>query len=195
MRRNPDSDAAQGEGRSIRSLPWSRTGLSTAGLSNSDSDGIDLGERAYDRALNYLSYRPRSTREVSIYLKRKGFDEETIELVVERLTRAGLLDDPGFATYWVADRSQFSPRGSRALRQELRLKGIERDTVEAALEGNDEVALAVAAGRKKLRLLHNLEEQDFRSRMRGFLLRRGFSESDTRQATAELWREVQGPPD
>jgi len=75
----------------------------------------DEVERAYERALNFLSYRPRSEAEVRRNLYKKDVEDEVVEVVVERLTRAGLVDDREFARYWVENRLQFNPRGARAL--------------------------------------------------------------------------------
>ena len=44
--------------------------------------------------------------------------------MVDRLEARGLIDDAQFAAYWVEQRQTFRPRGSRALRFELRAKGV-----------------------------------------------------------------------
>lgn len=96
--------------------------------------------RAHDKALNFLSFRPRSCTEISRYLAQKGFSTETADAVLRRLQTAQLVDDAEFAAYWIANRAQFSPRGRRALWQELRQKGIARDVIETALaDRNDEL--------------------------------------------------------
>jgi regulatory protein len=112
--------------------------------------------------------------------------------VVERLTHSGLLDDSEFAAYWLHNRKQFSPRSDRALRSELRQKGIDPEVIDAAL--NDlpgEEARALAAGRKRLRNVARLDESEFRHRMMGYLGRRGFSYATARTATDALWQETQ----
>jgi len=58
--------------------------------------GQDVFERAYDRALNFLSYRPRSEAEVRRYLQDKQIPETVINATVERLARIDLLDDEAF---------------------------------------------------------------------------------------------------
>jgi regulatory protein len=93
----------------------------------------DKVERAYERALNFLSYRPRSEDEVRRNLRQKDVEDEVVEVVVERLTRAGLLDDREFARYWVENRLQFNPRGARALRHELRGKGVSASVIADTL--------------------------------------------------------------
>jgi len=68
-------------------------------------------EKYYERALNFLSYRPRSRAEIVTYLQRRGVPEAQIEAVIERLERAGFVDDTAFARFWVENRERF--RGSR----------------------------------------------------------------------------------
>jgi regulatory protein len=135
----------------------------------------DEVERAYERALNFLSYRPRSEAEVRRNLSKKNVEKEVADLVVERLTRAGLLDDEGFARYWVENRLQFKPRGARALRQELWEKGVPEAVISQALEGFDEEAAAREAAEKGARRLARLEPRDFRRKLQSHMGRKGFS--------------------
>src|SRR5713226_9211476 len=44
-------------------------------------------QQAVDRALNYLSFRPRSRQEVRNYLRRKDTPPELIDTVLSRLDR------------------------------------------------------------------------------------------------------------
>ncbi|MFQ6101951.1 MAG: RecX family transcriptional regulator [Anaerolineae bacterium] len=135
----------------------------------------DEAERAYERALNFLSYRPRSEAEVRRNLHKKNLDDEVIETVVERLTRAGLLNDREFARYWVENRLQFKPRGAQALRHELWEKGVPVSIIAEALEDLDEEAIARKVAEAGARRLGHLEPRDFRRKLRAYLARRGFS--------------------
>ncbi|MCK4261812.1 RecX family transcriptional regulator, partial [bacterium] len=56
--------------------------------------------KAKEYALNLLSFRPRSSKEVRDRLKRKDYDEKVIEEAVENLGRIGLLNDEEFARSW-----------------------------------------------------------------------------------------------
>lgn len=150
------------------------------GQTLSDDDIVRLQEqddveRAYERALNYLSYRPRSTWEVERNLKKKDVEEPVIEAVVTRLARAGLLDDREFARYWVDNRTRFNPRGFRGLRHELRQRGVSREIIDEALQALDEEAAARKAVEAGIRRLSNAEPADFRRKLQGYLARRGFS--------------------
>ena len=135
----------------------------------------DQVERAVQRAMDLLSYRPRSEAEIRRRLRGKGHDEVTIAEAMDRLRRIGLLDDESFARYWVENRFQFNPRGVVALRQELRQKGVEDRIIEAVLAEYDEEEAAARAVERAVRRLRHLDGPTFRRRLGDYLRRRGFS--------------------
>jgi regulatory protein len=151
----------------------------------------DNVEVALQKALNYLSYRPRTEQEVRQNLNKKhGFEEGIIDQIIERLERGGLVDDQNFAEMWVENRSEFRPRGSRALRMELRQKGISERIISEALEELDEETLAFKAARKQARKYKNLEWVEFRKKLTGFLARRGFNYSEIAEVAPKVWDEL-----
>ncbi len=135
----------------------------------------DSVEKAYNRALNYLSYRPRSSSEIRRNLRKKGIDDAIVEAVIERLERGGLVDDHEFAHYWGENRLTFKPRGCRALRHELRAKGVPDAAINAALEDVDEEPAARQAAEAGARRLSRHDPQTFRRKLSAYLARRGFS--------------------
>jgi regulatory protein len=150
----------------------------------------DEVERAYERALNFLSYRPRSEFEVRTNLRKKNVGDEVVKAVVERLTRAGLLNDREFARYWVENRLQFNPRGVRALHHELRAKGVSGSIIADTLADLDEEVTARRAAEAGARRLAHLEPRDFRRRLRAYLARRGFSYAVIEPLTEEMLEAV-----
>ena len=72
-----------------------------------------------------------------------GYRPQLVEGAISRLTELGMLDDEAFARQWVESRDRARPRGERALRDELRLKGIDGAIVESVL---DERRTTEAAG-------------------------------------------------
>lgn len=143
----------------------------------------DLG-KAVDRALTFLTYRPRSVREVRERLAKKGVEPAVVEAVLERLAGWGYIGDEGFARYWIENRGANQPRGKRLLRQELWQKGVERETVERALAEAeiDEVGGALALARKRLRQLGAFDEATQRRRLGAFLQRRGYDYATAKRA-------------
>lgn len=91
--------------------------------------------KAYNAALRYLSYRPRSQNEMVRYLRDKEYDDTTIELSITRLEEVGLIDDRAFAKLWVADRMRLRPRSRIILAAELRQKGVAPELTYEVLAG------------------------------------------------------------
>ena len=143
------------------------------------ADGV---EQAHSRALDYLTYRPRSEAELRAYLLEKGCLEGVVEEVLARLARVGLVDDEGFAHYWRDNRARFRPRGRRMLSYELGQKGVASEVIEAALEDYDEVAAARKVAQEQARRLGNLPPDVARRRLFERLARRGFSYDLIREA-------------
>ena len=158
----------------------------------------DEMEMAYLRAINFLSYRPRSSAEIRKNLKKYEVPELCIEPTIERLEKKGFLNDADFARSWVENRNTFRPRGGRALRAELRLKGLSDELIQSTLdEMVNEEELVYSAGIKKAKKLvkQNLEWQDFRKKLAAFLARRGFSYGVISPILSQLWDEVQEKED
>lgn len=149
-------------------------------------------EDAYNSALKYLSYRPRSRAEVVTYLRRHGVPEGQIEAVAERLERASLLGDEAFARYWVENRERFRPRGRSALRYELRSKGISNEIIEQALDQVDASQSAYQAAGKKAQQLSRLDRVTFARKLVEYLVRRGFEYDVAREAAERHWQELTG---
>lgn len=163
-------------------------------LTEGDIAGLkeqDAFEEAYNSALNFLSYRPRSTAEVTWNLRGKGVPDPLVEAVVEQLARAGLVDDETFAEYWIEQRERFKPRSARMLRHELRQKGVAADVIDQALEGLDEADSARRLAGKRVRRYAHLERGEFWQKMVGYLQRRGFRYGTIKPIVQELWQEIE----
>lgn len=134
-------------------------------------DAVDV---ALDRAVNFLSYRPRSIQEVRRNLSQKDIAEPVIEQVIARLEGYGYVDDLAFARFWVTNRDSFKPKGPLALRQELREKGIANAIMEQVLTEVDFSDAAYRAAAKKAPRWQTMERRAFRQKMYEYLARRGF---------------------
>jgi regulatory protein len=153
--------------------------------------GEDAIQQAMDSAGNFLSFRPRSEAEVRRNLKEKDIAPEVIEEVIDRLRTRGYLDDAGFARFWTQNRSTFKPLSRRALRQELRDKGVADSVIQETLEDVDESSLAEQAARAQLRKWRGLAKRDFKQKLAAYLARRGFSYDTTQDVAARLIDELE----
>ena len=150
----------------------------------------DLAERAYERSLRYLSYRPRSEQEMRRYLENKDVEPDVITQVIDRLRRMRLLDDAAFAEFWVENRESFRPRGAWALRGELRQKGVASEVIEEALSDLDEESAALRASEQAVRRYARLDYETFFRRFVGYLQRRGFPYGLSRRMVELRWSEL-----
>jgi regulatory protein len=151
----------------------------------------DLLESATQKALHFLSFRPRSVSEVRKNLAGREIPESVIEETIVKLQNNFYLDDQKFAQEWIENRSEFRPRSRSALRMELRLKGVPEDVIQTALEGIDDDLLTMQAAQKYLRRLDGLEKFEFRKKLSAHLARRGFSFASINPTVTTIWNEIQ----
>lgn len=148
-------------------------------------------ETAHERALRFLEPRPRSSAELKQQLRKKKITDEVIDQVIARLTQAGLLDDGAFAKYWVENRETFRPRAGRALRFELKRKGLSDSAIKEAIGTLDESESAYRAGAARAPRWRGLERREFMEKLGAFLVRRGFSYAVAKEAAKRWWDELQ----
>jgi len=151
---------------------------------------VDDVEKAYERALKFLAPRPRSVVEVRRRLETAKVTAPTIEEVLQRLQRAGLLDDQAFANFWVENRGTFRPRSKRALRMEMKQKGLPEEAVKQALAETDDGSAAAALAAQRAPRLASLEYQDFRRKLGEFLARRGFNYDTIQPVVEQAWKDL-----
>jgi regulatory protein len=165
-------------------------------LTAAEVEALQLGDernRAYQRALGYLAARPHSRVEVERYLRGKHFDDDAVTYAIQQLLEHGYLDDEAFAQFWQENRSQFRPRSAAALRYELRQKGVDSESIDAAVHGMDEEEVAWSAATAKAGRWANLAEDAFEKKMMAFLARRGFGYEIARRVTRRAWAEIHNP--
>ncbi len=162
--------------------------LDAAALEQLQKD--DEVEQAYERALTFLGPRPRSEAEVRRRLQTAKVPAEAVTAVLERLNRAGLVNDQAFANYWVDNRSTFRPRSKRLLQAELRQKGLSDEALQSALGEVDDAGAAYAIAKQRSRRLSGLEFVEFKRKLGAFLARRGFDYDTIEPIVERVWKEL-----
>lgn len=125
------------------------------------------------KALEILSYRMRSEKELRGKLEEYGYLPEEIEKAVEYVKSYGYVNDARYAEQYVASRGK--QKGRSLLRMELIKKGIDPEEAENALDAveTSEEDTAYALLLKKAGEPHPLEEKEY-ARLYRFLAGRGF---------------------
>jgi len=149
----------------------------------------DGREVAFQRALRWISYRPRSEDEIRSRLMRLSFDEKVSESVIQRLIKSQLIDDEGFAQRWVDERSELRPRSRKALAYELRQHGVQPEVIEQALSNVDDNELAYQTALRQARKIDTKDWREFRQKMLRHLAQRGFPYGPSSEAIRRVWEE------
>jgi regulatory protein len=142
---------------------------------------VDDPELVLAAALRFLEARARSVAEVRRRLTQAGYQAALVEGAIQRLVDLGMLDDAAFARSWIESRDRARPRGERALRQELRLKGLDGALVDEALGERaeagtdvDELAAQRVLARHAAALGRVADPRARRQRAYALLARNGF---------------------
>ena len=147
---------------------------------------------ALEYAVSLLAARPCARGEIAQKLRRNGYRPGTVELVIYKLEKHGLLDDGAFARQWAQARAG-RRLGSRRIAMELRQKGVSAEETEAALTALDpeevrQAALAIA--RRGLRAARPDEDRrKTAQRVLAALVRRGYSFEQAKEALREALAE------
>ncbi len=136
----------------------------------------DETEYVYAKILNFLSYRPRTVKEVRDRLyKYEVRDKAKQDVLIAKLQSKGYLDDTAFATWFIESRNTHRPRSSRMLRQELQAKGVPSDIITTAMAGSvDESDTIARILDKKLGVRRTLE-RDEEQKIYAYLSRQGYA--------------------
>ncbi len=154
-------------------------------FSHMDTTETEIYEKLIGAALRFVSYRPRSTKELRDFLAKKLTKNHTsapqvIDVVLDRLAELGYADDEAFGTWWVTQRTGRKPKGAAMIAMELKQKGLDRDVIEVLLtrimQGDrSERDLAEAAARAKFHTWRSKPRLEQKQKLANFLMRRGFS--------------------
>jgi regulatory protein len=146
----------------------------------------DLYERLLNGAFHFVSFRPRSVKEIRVFLHKKikipsVENDRLLDTVLVRLHELGYADDEKFAQWLIESRQKHAPKGIRFIKQELIQKGIEKELIDLLLtrnSGNTAVLsqkdLAKNAVQKKLHIWNTYPAIIRKKKMYEFLIRRGF---------------------
>lgn len=140
--------------------------------------------RAYNYAVNLLSRRDHSERELMTKLSQKGYSDGAEE-AIRKLRDSGYVSDERFARLYVRELQTFKKYGKRRIEQELYRKGVDREIISQVIEETDfdESELVSLIQRKCSRYLS--DEKGITKTING-LLRMGYSYGEIRSALKEI---------
>lgn len=159
-------------------------------------DSATIIDRYYNLSLRFLSYRPRSEKELVDYLRKKvksqkskgkiesqnekTIDDNLIDKIITKLKEYKFVDDREFARFWVEQRTKFKHKPFRVIEYELKQKGIDKGLIEEVMASFDDkntfdLENAKKLAEKKLDFYRSLPPQKRQEKVMNYLLRKGFN--------------------
>ena len=138
---------------------------------------------ALDKAMTHLSSSMKTRRQVSDFLRKKGYVDAVVEYVLEKLEGYGFVDDEEYARQYAGSASKTKVR--RLIALERQKKGVPADEAQAAVEniqGEEDAALKIL---QKYMRGRTADRETLYKAFR-YLLGKGF-EYDTAKSALTAW--------
>ncbi|MGY1662443.1 regulatory protein RecX [Geodermatophilus sp. SYSU D00705] len=127
--------------------------------------------------LRALTGAPKTRQQLADLLAKRGVPDDAAERVLERFGEVGLIDDAAFARAWVTSRQAGRGLSRRALKAELRAKGIDGEVAEEAVtlvDDQDEWDAARRLVARRVAGLRRVDRATAERRLIGMLARKGY---------------------
>ena len=138
---------------------------------------------AREKALQLVSQRQMSAKELGKKLREKGFDGETADYCVAWIAERGLISEESYAAA-IARHYAAKGYGEGRIRQELMHRGIPRDLWDTALAAMPESTEKL--DRLIAQRLRDPEDRDAVRKLSAALFRRGYSGEEIRAALSRF---------
>lgn len=145
-----------------------------------------MEDKFYNLALRFLSYRPRSEKEVRDRLRIKNQElgiknlNYIIDQVIQKLKEYNFINDLEFARKWIESRMRFKPRSLRLMKLELKKKGVSDDVIQTIIHDSkfmihSDLEQARKLVEKRLTRYKGLDRQKIYEKLGRYLASKGFN--------------------
>ncbi|MGE6258227.1 recombination regulator RecX [Heyndrickxia sporothermodurans] len=158
-------------------------------LEIAEIDYEDDIRKSVNLAIQFLSYRMRSEKEVKDYLKQKDINELVIHEVIHKLFDLKYLNDQEFAIAYVRTQMNTTKKGTKTIQLELQDKGIDENLIGIALQEFSEeqqISHAISLIDKLIKQNKKLSEKSLKQKIEQTLLRKGYSFDMIQTALSEV---------
>jgi regulatory protein len=176
-----------------------RKGMTLTDDLRRDLEAHDGLIRVKQAAYVFVSFKPRTRKQVRQKMLDKGFTPEEADYAVEFLEEFRHLDDKNYARMFIADTLARKAVGLDKLRMELKKRGVsDHDIADTLAENFDRDTLAeqtaqnaLQAARKKYPAIQRKESDPYKRKhaLSAHLQRNGFAYNDIKHAIAEVMAE------
>lgn len=166
---------------------WTVPGVDDGAAPAPEPTSSRAAKRAENVAIAALTRHDASEGEIRAKLVAKGLEEQDVEAELDRLRRAGLVDDAAFATRLVDRLRERKGLGDQAIRSTLRGRLVPQGVIDEVLaeQAEDEdvaEARLLEVAEDRARRLGGLAPDVAERRLTAYLMRKGYSGSSVRTA-------------
>jgi regulatory protein len=163
---------------------------------------MDNFDKLYNKALHFLSFRPRSEKEIRDFLLKKvskpksqtiikSKEQEYVEAVIVKLKRYKFIDDIEFTKWWIEQRTRIKPRAFKFIKFELKLKGISDETIDLVtsddqFQKTSDIDSALKLAKKRMERLRNEIPQKRFEKMFRYLSAKGYDYNTIKQVIDQI---------
>jgi regulatory protein len=154
-------------------------------LPNKSIDNNDMKEiikdnyyaEVYNKALNYISIRLRSKKELENYLIKREYDEKVVNNIISRLIEEGYIDDNRFANSYVNDKLNLSNYGPYRILRDLQEYGVKESIINETISNLDNNLIKdkiIKLIDKKIKVSHNVTGNVLKNKILNYLISLGY---------------------
>ncbi|MFQ3573485.1 MAG: regulatory protein RecX [Thermodesulfovibrionales bacterium] len=142
-------------------------------MSHKNKDTVDY-QKALDYSLRLLTLRDRSESDIRDRLFKKGYNDKTVDMVIERLNLLGYLNEDRLLGRLLKVALEEKNYGRYGIKQFLISKGIRKELISNLSIPEDEyIRSAICFVNKKRKLLKSKDDTENKKRLSQMLIRRG----------------------
>ena len=134
--------------------------------------------KAFNKALHFLSYQMRSEYEVKKKLLDAGHGEAVVLEAIRKLENYGFLNDETYSKALLETKKRTMKKGPRAIRQDLKKKGIDKSLQDEVLESftyEEQLDIAMQLAEKEVRAGNRKTPMQVKQKIQDVLMRKGYS--------------------
>ncbi len=135
-------------------------------------------KRAFQIALHYLSFKPRTHYEITMYLFKKDYEDKIINKVLEKLTYYRYIDDKQYALNYISSAIAEGKKSSNTVKSKLISKGISLEIIEDCIKlfsSDVNIKIAKEISNKYFYQKSNLPLKQLKSKLSQLLVHKGFT--------------------
>lgn len=136
-------------------------------------------------AFRYLSYKPRTEKEVIKKLREKMISTSSINTVMNFLKELNYINDEEYSKRFLESTLRLKPSGKRNISLKLRKKGISREITDKILKEeykpDNETSKAIDVYRKYLKKLKAKSSEEKKQKCFRYLISKGFDYETVRE--------------